>query len=467
MRLAAGLVERGLHGIEQGTATKGLGPVAPALVEQVGDQGVADDAAREGVAVGHVFPFAAEVPVVGDVVVVEDHGHGQVREHAPHGAQALAEVFDGAGLARVAPGVLLAQAGRGRQVQALPGQGRPDQQVHGQHLAQGDEVVVRVVGGEDGLLHAFEHQVDQALALGGAGQQLLAAVVGVGVREQVAGAAHLAAVGAGNGFFAQAQALHEAVDAAQHGAGDVVAIDLVAAEHEGGGPLDVVAGGVAQQFLHMRVGARQAVAAIGVVRFAAGAVQQRAHRGRKAQAGCVPAGVAERGVVERGPGAVGVSELEAVAGPDAGGEIGVEFEFDQHDGQVLARAQGVHGGGVGGGLAAVGQQGHAQSGGGVAAGQPPGDAAGLHAAKNGAGENGRQMVRSSFGHSCALWRACVKRAAFRLPGARSAPARGAARPPPARRARRGCGRPPRPWAPVAPGHARHPAPAGATARCIA
>ncbi|MNC75330.1 hypothetical protein D3C75_1268430 [compost metagenome] len=44
--------------------------------------------------VGGFFPLCAEVPVVGDVVVVEDHQARQVRKHPRHAAQPFLEGID-------------------------------------------------------------------------------------------------------------------------------------------------------------------------------------------------------------------------------------------------------------------------------------------------------------------------------------------------------------------------------------
>ncbi|MNR48046.1 hypothetical protein D3C85_1672330 [compost metagenome] len=44
--------------------------------------------------VGGFFPLGAEVPVVGDVVVIEDHQARQVRKYPCHAAQPLLEGID-------------------------------------------------------------------------------------------------------------------------------------------------------------------------------------------------------------------------------------------------------------------------------------------------------------------------------------------------------------------------------------
>ena len=81
-----GYIERHRSTIDE-RVVEGVGAVAPGLVDRVGHDRVADHATREGVAVGDLLPFAAQVPVVGDVVVVEDHRHRHVRERAPHRRQ--------------------------------------------------------------------------------------------------------------------------------------------------------------------------------------------------------------------------------------------------------------------------------------------------------------------------------------------------------------------------------------------
>ncbi|MNV98261.1 hypothetical protein D3C71_1935020 [compost metagenome] len=71
-----------------------IGVIAPALAQHVGDQGIADDAFGEWMTVGGFFPLCAEVPVVGDVVVIEDHQARQVRKHPRHAAQPFLEGID-------------------------------------------------------------------------------------------------------------------------------------------------------------------------------------------------------------------------------------------------------------------------------------------------------------------------------------------------------------------------------------
>ena len=64
--------------------------VAPGLAQQVGEQGVADNPPRERMTIGSLFPVSSQVPVVGNVMVVEDH---QAR-HVGHQARALRQPLD-------------------------------------------------------------------------------------------------------------------------------------------------------------------------------------------------------------------------------------------------------------------------------------------------------------------------------------------------------------------------------------
>ncbi len=64
--------------------------VAPGLTQQIGEQRVADYAPRQRMAVGGLFPARGEVPVIGDVVVIEDHQ----RRHMSQGAGDLRQPMD-------------------------------------------------------------------------------------------------------------------------------------------------------------------------------------------------------------------------------------------------------------------------------------------------------------------------------------------------------------------------------------
>ncbi len=91
-QLILGLVVQRLALLDQGLAA--LRVVTPGLAQQVAEQGIADDPPREGVAVGGFFPQRREVPVVGDVVVVEDHQARQVGHHSRYLAKVVGKRLD-------------------------------------------------------------------------------------------------------------------------------------------------------------------------------------------------------------------------------------------------------------------------------------------------------------------------------------------------------------------------------------
>ena len=235
VRLRAGRVQAALQLLEE-RVVEGVRAVAPGLVDRVGHDRVADHAAREGVAVGDLLPFAAQVPVVGDVVVVEDHRHRDVRQHAPHRRQVGDEGLECLLLAGVEGRVLCVQPGRRVEFEPAPGGGRPHQQVHRQHFGERDQVVVRAGRGEHRLLHASEEDLDQRVIALVLRQQLVAPVVAVGVAVEAFGVAHAGLVDAFESLHRQAEAADQAVDGAQHRAGDVVGVDLVAGHHQRGRP---------------------------------------------------------------------------------------------------------------------------------------------------------------------------------------------------------------------------------------
>ena len=68
--------------------------VAPALEHRVGDQSVAHDGPAQRRRQHPVAPDRAQVPVVGDLVVVEDHVRGDVGQGAAHLRQAVADLLD-------------------------------------------------------------------------------------------------------------------------------------------------------------------------------------------------------------------------------------------------------------------------------------------------------------------------------------------------------------------------------------
>ena len=77
-------------------------------------------------AVGGFFPLGAEVPIIGDVVIVKDHQGREVGKHSRDARQAVAKTVDLhllSGISRLFFGAQLRRL-RGDQ---RPGRGRPDQ----------------------------------------------------------------------------------------------------------------------------------------------------------------------------------------------------------------------------------------------------------------------------------------------------------------------------------------------------
>ncbi len=238
--------------------------VAPGLTQQVGDQRVADDPPRQRMAVGGLLPASREVPVVGDVVVVEDHQRRNVRQRPGRLRQALPEALQAVLFAAVAFGLLGIER-RHRRLDQRPGQRRPDQQVHGHDFAKGDQVVVPVGGGEHRLFHAAEEAFAQRLVGLERRQQILAPVIGRRVVEQ------LFAVGdhrALQPLAVQTEAAHQPVNGHQHRPGDIVGVHLVAGHQQHRG----AARGIVELAGEQLIDAQQAVRRR-VVRLATGAMQ--------------------------------------------------------------------------------------------------------------------------------------------------------------------------------------------------
>ena len=157
----------------------GLRVVAPALTQQVRQHRVADDLPGEGVAVGGALPVGGEVPVVGDVVVVKDHQTGLMGEQAGDLRQAVDKGVNLLLFALVTLALFVTEPVRHRRLNQAPGNRRPHQQVHGQHLGQADQVVVGVGRGKHRLAYAAKETVAHRHIRGHIRQQLLAAIVGV------------------------------------------------------------------------------------------------------------------------------------------------------------------------------------------------------------------------------------------------------------------------------------------------
>lgn len=295
--------------------------VAPALAEQVGEQGVADDPLREGVAVSGAFPVRGEVPVVGDVVVVEDHQRGQVGHHPGGGGQARGEALDHRPLGTKAFGVRLVQRRR-LEVHQAPRGRRPGEQVQGDHLGEAHQVVVGVGRGEHRLARPAEEAFAHLLAALGLGQQRLAAIVarGVGVERLAVGHG-----GALQGLVEEPQATDQGMDGDQHRAGHVVGVDLVAGHQQPGRP----GLGRITALGEPGVGAHQAVRAL-VMGAPAGAVHQPAVALGEHEAGVRGALVQQVGRPVRYAGRARLAgELQVVVDAHAPGQGRVEADVDQ------------------------------------------------------------------------------------------------------------------------------------------
>ncbi|MNL03430.1 hypothetical protein D3C87_1239680 [compost metagenome] len=238
--------------------------VAPALAQHVRQQRVADDAPGERMAVGRFLPLRGKVPVIGDVVVVENHQRRQMRQRPRDVAKACLEGID----ARLFKGIALEPFRR--QCRCLgrdqgPGHWRPDQHVHGHHFGEGHQVIVGTAAGENRLARATEKSLAQGFIALQCRQQIRAVVVtGRMLVEPGAVADHRAF----EVFPEQAQALDQGVNRPQHRPRDIVGVDLIARHHQ---QCRAVLGGV---FLRQQpVDAQQAVCRR-VMGLAARAVQQ-------------------------------------------------------------------------------------------------------------------------------------------------------------------------------------------------
>ena len=96
IRLVAGRIGGAVEQVEQGLARGALPSntfrhVAPVLAQRIGHQRVLRHAQAERVAVQRLAGVARHVPVVGDLVVVEDHVARDVGQHPAHVLEVLAE----------------------------------------------------------------------------------------------------------------------------------------------------------------------------------------------------------------------------------------------------------------------------------------------------------------------------------------------------------------------------------------
>ena len=156
--ITAGAQLRGLlqHSFE------GIRIVAPALTQQISNQRVADDAFGERMAVGGFLPLRRKIPVVGDVVIIENHQARQMRQRPRDVAQARLEGINARLLEVVALAAFWRQRRRAR-IDQRPRRRRPHQHVHGHDFGERHQVIVGTAAGENRLTRATEKSLAQGL----------------------------------------------------------------------------------------------------------------------------------------------------------------------------------------------------------------------------------------------------------------------------------------------------------------
>ena len=141
---------------------KSVRVIAPALAQHIGDQRVADDAFGERMAVGRFLPLRGQIPVIGDVVVVENHQARQMRQRPGYVAQLSLEGVD----TRLFEGIALEPFGRQRwrcRVDQCPRDRRPHQQIHRHDFGKRHQMIVGAAAGENRLTRAAEKSLTQSL----------------------------------------------------------------------------------------------------------------------------------------------------------------------------------------------------------------------------------------------------------------------------------------------------------------
>ena len=201
-----------------------VGIVAPSLTQQVRDQRITHDPARERMFVDCGLPGGGEVPVIGDVMVIEDHQRGKVGEQARHVWQPGDESIDVALFDAVAI-LLLGGESRNFHLDQPPRCRRPHQQIHRQQLGEGDQVVFRAGGGEDRLAHTAEELLAQSFGGADRRQQLVAVIVGLVASVELAAAGDLRPLQA---LVIESESGNQRMNGGEHRAGHVVGIDLIA-----------------------------------------------------------------------------------------------------------------------------------------------------------------------------------------------------------------------------------------------
>ncbi|MNK72318.1 hypothetical protein D3C87_917910 [compost metagenome] len=113
-------------------------------------------------AVGRFLPLRGQVPVISDVVIVENHQARQVRERAGDLVQSSLERVDASLFEGIALEALGRQFGRLR-IDQRPGRRRPHQQVHRHDFGEGHQVIVSAAAGENRLTRTAEKSLAQGL----------------------------------------------------------------------------------------------------------------------------------------------------------------------------------------------------------------------------------------------------------------------------------------------------------------
>ena len=260
-------------------------------------------------------------------------------------------------------------------------------------------MIVRVGGGEYRLPCATEKALAQGHVELNVRQQLLAAIIAVLAAIQGLAVGH---GGAFQAFVKQAQTVDQLVDRMQHRPGHVVDVYLIAAHHQPGRPLR----GIVQALGEPGIGAHQTITA-GVVRLAAGAMQQRAigtgnHQRRSRAPGMQQMGQGGRQIV-----------LLSCATP---GQVVLDQRVDRQgflkaDIQQMHISPGAHGKHPAGrairnnfdslvALAALQRQHHGQA---LGRHQPDQQTPGLQLPQDRAGDDGRKRVGFGRGHGFSDW----------------------------------------------------------------
>ncbi|MNL07594.1 hypothetical protein D3C87_1282760 [compost metagenome] len=215
-------------------------------------------------AVGRFLPLRGQIPVIGNVVVVENHQRRQVRQRSGDVAQSGLETVDARLFQRITLTSFLDQLRRFWRDQR-PGRWRPDQQVHRHDFGKRHQVIVGAAASENRLARPTEEAITQGFVAFQCRQQIGAVVVAGGVAVQRGTVGDHCAFEV---FFEQAQTFDQGMNRPQSRPGYVVGIHLIATHHQ---QRRAIFGFV---FLRQQVIHTQQTVGRRVMRLAARAVQQ-------------------------------------------------------------------------------------------------------------------------------------------------------------------------------------------------